>query len=163
VHALGDPLEPVEVPGVALPVPGQPVEDRRPGDVLDRLHHRREVPVVARVHGREGDAAVADDDRGHPVPARGRRDRVPGQLGVEVGVHVDEARGHEAAVGGDLAPAPPGHLAHRDDGAVGDPDVGRARGPAEPVGEPAAADHEVERHDRRLGPAPVLDPGRGPA
>ena len=32
-------LERIEVAAVALPVPGQPAEDRGRGNVLDRLHH----------------------------------------------------------------------------------------------------------------------------
>ena len=54
---------------------------------------------------REPDAAVAHRDAGDAVQRRRRDERVPGDLAVEVGVDVDEARGDEQAVGVDLAVA----------------------------------------------------------
>ena len=48
--------------------------------------------LLAACDGRERDAAVAEHDRGHAVPARRRRVGVPGELRVEMGVDVDEAR-----------------------------------------------------------------------
>ena len=59
--------------------------------------------LVAGLARRERHAAVAEHDGRDAVPARRRADRVPGELRVEVGVDVDEARRDEPAVGVDLA------------------------------------------------------------
>ena len=50
-------------------------------------------------HRREAEAAVADHHRRDAVPARQRAVRVPEDLGVVVGVQVDEARRDDQAVG----------------------------------------------------------------
>ena len=85
-------------------------------DVLDGLHHLGQLFAVGFLARREGHAAVAEHDRRDAVPARRRADRVPRQLGVEVGVDVDEARRDDAALGVDLAPC--SVLDHAD---LGDP------------------------------------------
>ena len=100
---LGDAVEPAEVLAVGRPVPRQAVEDRLAGDVLDALHHLGQELALARADRRERHAAVAEHHAGDAVPARRRRQRVPGQLGVEVGVDVDEAGRDDLAVGVDLA------------------------------------------------------------
>ena len=151
VDALGHPGVAVEVLGVGLPVPREAGQDRRRGDVLDRLHHRGQLLAVLRLARRERHAAVAHHRGGHAMPARHRAHRVPGQLGVEVGVDVDEARGHQPAggvvglcrltgAGADL------HDAITDDGHVGDPG-----GSAGAVDDRAAANHEVVGHGSPLG------------
>ena len=91
VGALRHPVERGVELAVRLPVPGQAVEDRVAGDVLDALHHLREVRTIVRAARGERDAAVAEHDARDAVPAARRGDRVPRQLGVEVGVDVDEA------------------------------------------------------------------------
>ncbi len=105
VDALGPTLDRVQVLAVARPVPGQTLHDRIGRDVLDRLHHLGQLLAVARLARREGDPAIAQHHRGHPVPARRRTHRVPGQLGVEMGVDVDEAGGDVRALGIDDPPA----------------------------------------------------------
>ena len=97
------------------------------GDVLDRLHHLGEIGVVGRAHRRERDAAVADGDRRDAVPARGRADRIPRELRVEMGVDVDEPRRDEPPVGVDLAPAAVVDRADRGDPVAVDGDVGPRR------------------------------------
>ena len=69
VDALGRGGRAAEVLAVGLPVPGEAVEDRVGGDVLDALHQLGQQLAVARAHGGERDAAVADDDAGDAVPA----------------------------------------------------------------------------------------------
>ena len=78
-----------------------PVGQRGAGDVLDAFHQPDEPVVLVGLHRREADAAVAHHDGGHAVPARRREHRVPGDLAVEVRVHVDEAGRDEHAVGVD--------------------------------------------------------------
>ena len=102
VRALGEPVHRVQVLAVRDPVPGQAVQDGLPGMSLDALHELGQIgPVLGPARG-EGDTAVAHDDAGHAVPATRRTDRIPGELGVEMGVDVDEARGHDAPVGVEL-------------------------------------------------------------
>ena len=96
-------LERVEVLGVALPLPGDALGHRGAGNVLDALH-QRDQPIVSVGRGRrEPDAAVAHHHGGDAVPARRCQPRVPGGLGVVVGVDVDEARRDQPAGGVDLA------------------------------------------------------------
>ncbi len=97
-------LERVEVLGEGLPVPLDAFGQRGAGDVLDALHQLDEPLVRVGAHGREADAAVAEDGGGDAVPARRREVRVPGGLAVEVGVHVDEPGRDEQTVGVELAP-----------------------------------------------------------
>ena len=92
-------LDRVEVLGERLPLPLDPGRQRGAGNVFDAFHQADEPVVAIGVHGREADAAVAHHDRGHAVPARGREQRIPGDLTVEVRVHVDEAGRDERAVG----------------------------------------------------------------
>ena len=71
---------------------GTPVLERGERHALDLRHHPAEVVGVLGVHRREREAAVAADDAGDAVDVARRRDRVPEQLRVVVGVRVDEAR-----------------------------------------------------------------------
>ena len=103
VEALRHAADAVEVLAVGHPVPRQAVEDRVAGNVFDALHHRGQELAVLGLARREGDAAVAHHDAGDAVVAAAGSDRVPRQLGVEVGVDVDEARRDEP-VGGIDAP-----------------------------------------------------------
>ena len=71
-------LQRVEVLREGLPLPLDPLGQRRAGDVLDALHEADE-PVVAVGLGRgEADAAVAHHEGGHAVPRR------RGELGSQV-------------------------------------------------------------------------------
>ena len=70
IDALGKRVDRREIVAVGLPVPREPFEDGVGGNVLDRLHQLREPAFLTLAHGREGDTAVAEHDRGHPVPAR---------------------------------------------------------------------------------------------
>jgi len=94
------------------------------GDVLDRLHELCEPALLTLAHGREGDTTVAEHDRCNPVPARGGRVGIPGDLRVEVGVHVDEARSDVGAARVDLDAAALGDAADRGDPFAVDRDVG---------------------------------------
>ena len=67
-----------------------PGRERGAGDVFDALHQPDQPLVLVGRGGREPDTAVAHHDRGDAVPARRREQRIPGDLAVEVRVHVDE-------------------------------------------------------------------------
>ena len=88
---------PAEVVAVGGPVPGQAFEDGPARDVLDALHHLGEELALAGPDRGEGDPAVAEHGAGDAVPARRGGQRIPGELGVEVGVHVDEPGGDDPA------------------------------------------------------------------
>jgi hypothetical protein len=152
-------VEGAQVVPVGLPAPVEPGHDRVGGDVLDRLHHPGQVALLAGADRGEGDAAVAQHHGGDAVPARRAGHRVPEELGVEVGVDVDEAGRDQAVTGVHLAPAPLGHLAHRGDPVAVDGHVGRPRRGPGAVGDLAPADHDVV-HRRTLPPPRV--PKMGP-
>ena len=69
-------------------------------DVLERAH---DEVAVGRPGRRHREAAVAHDHGGHAVPGRAAHQLVPHDLGVVVGVDVDEARADDPAGGVDGA------------------------------------------------------------
>src|SRR5690606_9860890 len=129
VDPLGPAVDGTEVLAVGLPVPVEAVEDGGGGDVLDRLHHLGQVRPVLGSAGGEGHPAVPQHDGGDAVPARRCRRRVPGELGVEVGVDVDEARRHDGSGrvdgGGGRTDLGPVQLADGDDRVAPDGKVAR--------------------------------------
>ena len=86
-------LERVEVLGEAGPVPGDAVLERGQGHALDLGHHAADVVGVLGVDRGQREPAVAADHGGHAVHVGGRGGGVPEELGVVVGVRVDDA-GH---------------------------------------------------------------------
>ena len=80
-----------------------------------------------RLTGRgEREAAVAADGRGDPVERGGACRGIPRQLGVVVGVDVDEARRHDEPTGVDDVRRP-ADVVGRDEAAVTYGDVSNAR------------------------------------
>ena len=98
-------LQLAEVVAEAGPVPGEAVLERHQRHPLDLGHHPADVVVVLGLDRGQGEAAVAPDDRGHPVQVGGGGGRVPEQLGVVVGVGVDDAGGDHQALGIELGGA----------------------------------------------------------
>ena len=89
----------VQVVGERLELPGDSGRERvgvHPLDVLERVHDH--VVVLGSARG-DGEPAVAGHHRGDPVVGRRLQLGVPEDLGVEVGVDVDEARGDDASGG----------------------------------------------------------------
>jgi hypothetical protein len=77
--------------------------------------------------------------------------RVPEQLGVVVGVGVDEPGGDHEALGVEHLGGVVAHLAHRHDPPVPHPDVGPAAGRTRPVDHRRPTNHEIEHaHPRWL-------------
>ena len=97
------------------------------GDVLDGFHHAGEELSVGRFAGCEGNAAVAEQRRGHAVPGDGRYLRVPADLRIEMRVQVDEAGGDVQTARVYFLLAFGGYLADLDDGVAVDGDI-RAEG-----------------------------------
>ena len=151
VRTLRQAVDRVEVLAVGLPVPGERVEDGVGRDVLDALHHRRERGPIVGAAGRERHAAVPHDHARDAVPAARRADRVPGDLGVEMGVDVDEAGRHEPALGIDLAStgridAAVVRVDDRDDHVTADGDVGDTARRAGSVHHGAVSNDDVRSH-----------------
>ena len=99
VDALGQRVQHVEELREGLPAPLDAGLHGGAADVLGTLevaHH--EVGFLGAT-GRQCEAAIAHDDRGHALEARAGADRIPEDLGVHVGVAVDEARRHDPALG----------------------------------------------------------------
>jgi hypothetical protein len=159
VHALREAVELGEVLAVRLPLPREPVEDAGGRDVLDRLHELGEVLTVLGLAGRERHAAVAEHDGRDAVPARRRRDRVPADLGVEMGVDVDEPRAHDPPLGVDRLPAAAIEVAHGGDPVAGDRHVAPERRTPGAVDHGPVSDHEVVCHACPLG-LPSAEPTR---
>ena len=104
-----------------------PVEPGLQGGQRHALHpgqHGGEVLGVVGSGRRQREAAVPADHRRHPVQRRRAGRRIPEELGVVVGVQIDEPRGHQEPVGFD---DPVGLLVDGADGhdpSVAHPDVG---------------------------------------
>ena len=141
VHAQRRALEGVEVLRDRLPVPDHALLHRLVGDGLGAGHGQHRALTELGLDRREAEAAVAQHQRRHAVPARGRAVGVPADLGVVVGVQVDEAGRHDQAVGVDGA-------------------VGRALGPAADLGDAAVLDPQVAPepgHPRAVDDRAALD------
>ena len=90
-------VERVEILTKCLPGPVDAVLECNERHALDLRHHLARVVGVSGSQGRKGEATVATDHGGHAVPAGRRGQRVPVQLGVVVGVGIDEAWCHHQA------------------------------------------------------------------
>ena len=143
VEGARDAVERVEVLADGLPVPPDRLAQGRAGDALDALHQADEPVVAVGRGGREADAAVAHDHGGDAVPDRRREQRVPGDLPVVVGVHVDEAGRDREAGGVELLATGLVDGADRGDAAVVDGDVGRRRATTPAVDHGSVPDHQI--------------------
>ena len=110
--------------------------------VLDVLQRARDQIAVLGVGGRNGEAAVAGHDRRDPVETRRGERGVPEDLGVVVGVDVDEPRGDDALAGVERAVTLQ-VAAELGDAPVGDADVGAHSGRSAPVDDRTATDDEL--------------------
>ena len=100
------------------------------------------VPVLG-ADGRQGVAAVAGNDGGHTVPGGRERQRVPAELGIVVGVRVDEAWGYDETVSIDRPMRAPPDAADVGDDAALDAHVGVDHRQARAVDDGAVLDNEV--------------------
>ena len=140
------PFDGVQIAAVGLPVPRQAGEDGVLRNVLDGLHHAGQKLAIRFAAGREGHAAVAEQRGGDAVPGDGRHVRIPADLGVQVGVQVDEAGGDRMAAGVDFFDALGGYVAHGNDGVAVDGDIRGERFGAGAVHDGAVADYEIMCH-----------------
>jgi hypothetical protein len=116
--------QPFHVVGKAFPRPRNSGAQHRLRDVLDAFHQLDQPDVIVRPAGRKTDAAIAHDRRRDAVLGRGRDVVAPGDLTVVMGVDVDEAGGHQFALGVDLFLALGRDLPDFRDAAVLDRNIG---------------------------------------
>ena len=146
VDALGLSVDRVEVLGERRPGPVDARRHGRPGDVLGPFEvPHDELPCLRRGRG-EREAAMPHDRGGDAVPARVRPELVPEDLGVEVGVPVDESGRDHMTLGVDVHRAVLTDPADGGDAPPGDAHVGPVRGHARPVDDGAVADDDVVGH-----------------
>ena len=133
------------------PAPVDAAVERFGGHLLDQPEHAREAVALRLADRRHAQRAVAGDHGGDAVLDRREHQRVEQQLGVEVGVRVDEARGDDVAAGVDdpLGRHAVERPADADDAPVVDADVAEVAGQAGAVDDQSVADDEVH------GVAPV--------
>ena len=146
-------LQCVEILREGLPLPLDPLGQRRAGDVLDPLHQPDEPVVAVGLGGGEADAAVAHHERGDAVPRRRGELRVPGDLAVVVGVDVDPARRDQQAVSFDDSGGAALDRAHLGDAAGIHRDIGGTCRPAGPVDQRPTLDDQVVHVINRFTPA----------
>ncbi len=143
VHDFGHRVQNIEVLGEGLPVETYAFGQHRARNVFHALHEIDQVRRGSRAHRGKADSAVAEDDRGHAVPGRWRKIRIPGDLAVVVGVDVDESRSNQHAPGVDFAVSTPYIRAYPADGFSIDRDVGFATRRASAVDNHAAANNQI--------------------
>ncbi len=139
-------VEPVEILAVAGPVPRHPLLERSERHPLDLLHHASQVVDVLGMDRRQGEPAVAGDDAGHAVEVRRRRPGVPEQLGVVVGVGIDETGAHDHPLGVDGLGCVLGDVTDLDDAAVAHSDIGSTAGSSRAVDHRSTTNDEIQ-HD----------------
>ena len=108
----------------------------------------------------EADAAIAHDDRGHAMPARGRHFGIPGRLAVIMGVDVDKARRDDPAGRVDFLATLVFDLADGRDQALVDCDIAPERRAARSIDDGSAPDHQIMHFDSpafRFETEPITD------
>ena len=136
-------LEQAQVVGIALEVPVHPGAQRFQRHAFDVSEIAQREIAVARPARRDGEAAVADHHAGHAQCHRRRRERIPQELRIVVGVQVDDAGGQRQALCVDPAACGAEVLADGGDAAVLHRQVACAGRRAEPVDERCVFDYEV--------------------
>src|SRR5260370_32398911 len=95
----------------------------------------------------KSDPTVADNYRGHAMPARRRKIRVPERLAVVMGVDIDPSGRHQQAAGVDFAPARPSLAADGRDHTAIDCEVAAMGRRAGAINDCAVPDYGI-MHDR---------------
>ena len=139
-------VEPVEEVGERPTAEGDTLDQRIGRHALDTAEHLQQPPHVVGLGRREGEPAVAGQHSGDAVPRRRRRRRLEVQLGVVVGVDVDEPGGDGQPPGVDDVCGVTVDVADLGDPTVGDGDVGAAAGRPGAVDHDAAADEQIPGH-----------------
>jgi hypothetical protein len=132
----------------AFPRPVHSFVEGLDGDLLQEMENGRHRRAIHGSAGGDGDRAVARDHGGDTMQHRRQPVGIPTQLRVEVGVRVDEARGHDTAAGIDrLRGQEPVETPDIDDHAIGHCDIPTEPGQARAVNDQAILDQEIDRHN----------------
>jgi hypothetical protein len=107
VDAFGQFVDGIEIFGEAVPGPGNPRLHGVDGDILGHLQVVQHQIHVRRRARCQREPAIAHDHAGHPMPAGIGADGVPEDLGVHMGVAVDEAGRDHMTLGVDNFFCPP--------------------------------------------------------
>ena len=113
----------IQIFAEAFPRERHRLVERRFFDVLDLFEHLDQLVLTRWTHGSQAEGAVAHDDGRHAMLQARRRQTVPADLGIVVGVDVDEAWAEHMALRVDLTSAFGGDLADCRDPAVLDAHV----------------------------------------
>ncbi len=146
VDALGQRVDHVEVLREGLPSPVDTGLHGGTRDVFGALEAADGEVLFGTATRRDREAAVAHDDRAHPVPRRAGAQRVPAHLCVHMGVPVDEARRDDVTLGVDLVSAALTDASDGSDGVTDDTHVGPVCRCTRTVDHRAVADYQVVRH-----------------
>ena len=127
-----------------LPIPIHAGLHRLVGNRLGAGHREHRALAEIGLAGREAEAAIAEHERGHAVPSGDRAIGIPADLGVVMGVQIDEAGRDDQAVGVDGLLGEAGRAsADLGDLAVFNPDVAAIARDAGAVDDGAAFDLNV--------------------
>ena len=146
VHAQ-PPVEGVQIFGERFPGPGHAGPEARQRHAFDLRQHPRDVIAVFGFARRQPEAAVGHEHAGEAVPDARRRQRIPEQLCVVVGMHVDEAGRDDQPRGVDRLGRAAVHLAQRDDLARGNRDVAGVAGLPASIDQESVLDEQIILHD----------------
>ena len=138
------PVEPIQVLTETLPTPRDPLFEPGQRHAFHLCHHAPRIVGVTLLERGQGETAVAGDDRRHSVPARGRGKGIPEQLGIVMGVRIDEPRNHHKSLGVEGPNPSLVHLAELGDHAVLDPYISPNPLPSPAVNDRAPDDHVVQ-------------------
>ena len=141
-------LEPAPEVAEAAALPAQALAQRLDRHAFDPAQHLRQPVAVAEARRRQREAAVAGQHGGHAVPRRRRRGRIPVELRVVVGVHVDEARREHQPVGVDHPRRLVLDAPDAGDAPLAHADVGGERRHARAVDDAGGFDQQIEGHGR---------------
>ena len=147
VDALRQLIEDIEELREGLPAPLDAGQHGRAADILGALEVAEHEIGLALAARREREAAISHHHAGNALEAGAGADRIPEDLGVHVGMAVDEARRHDMARGVDrLARGGAIDAADLDDPAIAHTHVAAITRQSGSVDDHAVLDDEVECH-----------------
>src|SRR5262249_22567360 len=156
-HALGRALQRVEILGNGFPIPSHPCAHRLNWDRLVARHRQHGAFAILGLDRREPEPAIAEHHRGYAVPSGVSAPRIPANLGVVMGMEIDETGGDDETVSIDRLAGQARHSsAKMGDSAVPDPDVASVARDACSIDNCSAFDVNIEVCHRTLPSKPDL-------
>ena len=89
----------VKIFGEAFPIPFQPFGQRNAGDVFHTFHQINQRLMMAFLHWRKANAAIAKKQSRHAMPGRRCELRVPSGLAIIMRMHIHPAGRDQPAFG----------------------------------------------------------------